>query len=170
MEPNLLPSLLQILSTPNLAPPATRQSIAVFLKNRIKKTYHLSASPRPAPSLIQPIALADKESIKRAILPLLAREEEGAVRRQLSSIWGSVVQGEVEIGEGVNTGEGLGTGWKVEQIVEELKVLLNGNEIGSVVAGVEASLELVKGFGFRRKGTRSNMITSYPRSRETQRT
>ncbi|KAH8835826.1 ARM repeat-containing protein [Flagelloscypha sp. PMI_526] len=152
LEPGLLPALLQILSTASLnTPDATRLAISVFVKNRIKKCYHQRA-PRPSPSQLQPIPLADKESIKSNIIPLIAHEQNSAIRVQLATVWNNVVQTEVMLGEGITKGEervGMGDGWTVEWVAEQIKAILAANAIGEVMAGVLASLELIKAFAFR---------------------
>ena len=110
---------------------ATRQTCAVYLKNKVVSSYSTSTSPtRPE---IVPIAASDCDYLKSSILRLLAASSSRGITVQLASTLRTVVAKEVPS----NTWPGL---------LDSIKVFLHSGDIKEIHAGCVAALEVVRAF------------------------
>lgn len=134
-QEGMIAALLQIIATDSVDL-ATRQSCAVYIKNRVSSSYFIADSSAPRASQI-PIAPSDREALKSSILHLLATSPSRSITGQLSATLKILVSNDFP-----DTWPGL---------LDTVKAMLGSSEIREVGAGCVATLEVVRAFRFRQK-------------------
>ncbi|RXW25385.1 hypothetical protein EST38_g469 [Candolleomyces aberdarensis] len=130
-EEGVIGALLQIIANASIEA-ATRQACAVWLKNRVYKTYALETDRRPD----QPfIGNADRESLRSSVLHLLATSPSRAITTQLGAALKTIIAHDFPE--------------KWPGLIPQIKQLLQSNSVQEVHAGCIAALEAVRAFKFR---------------------
>ena len=111
----------------NLSPSSTRQTCAVYLKNKVITSY---APTRPD---VVPIPASDRDNLKSSILRLLAASPSRGITLPLASTLKVVVSKDVPN----NNWPGL---------LDSVKVFLHSGDIREIHAGCVAALEVVRAF------------------------
>ena len=107
---------------------ATRQAAAVYLKNRVHKSYLIEPS-RPRPDQV-PIAQSDREALKENIFPLIIASPSKAVLVQLANTLRSLISHDFPE--------------KWPELAGMVKTLLASDNVREVTAGCTALLEIIK--------------------------
>ena len=111
---------------------ATRQACAVWLKNRVHTCYDTDTSEiRPDRS---PIPQSDRDALKSSLLPLLASTSSRPISIQLAAALKDIIIRDFPE--------------KWPNLFSEINKLLGSGNIREVVAGCQASLELIKAFEY----------------------
>ncbi|KAF8510510.1 ARM repeat-containing protein [Hysterangium stoloniferum] len=131
-QEGMLAALLQIIGSDGVDP-ATRQACAVYLKNRLKRSYFLD--PKSPVSDQVPVLPSDRQAIKSNIIPLLINSPSRLIKVQLSNSLRSVISNDFP-----NHWPGL---------LDATKRLLNSHEIREVETGLIVLLEITKAFRYR---------------------
>jgi hypothetical protein len=108
----------------------TRQTCAVYLKNRIQKSYSLETPPSRPDQV--PIPASDREILKSSILRLLAASPSRGITLQLASALKAIVANDFPD--------------KWPRLLDDVKILLNSGDIREVGAGCVVALECVRAF------------------------
>ncbi|PPQ78743.1 hypothetical protein CVT25_010746 [Psilocybe cyanescens] len=132
-QDGMISSILRIIAADNIDL-ATRQSCAVWLKNRIHNSYSIETSRRPDVVVIGP---TEREALRINVLPLLAASPSRSISLQLANTLKSVVAHDFP------------TNWP--SLVREIKQMLVSSNVREVHAGCIATLEAVRAFRFRQK-------------------
>ena len=115
----------------NLFPSSTRQTCAVYLKNKVITSYS------PSPSLtrldVAPIPASDRDNLKSSILRLLAASPSRGITLPLASTLKVVVSKDVP-----------NNNWP--SLLDSVKVFLHSGDIREIHAGCVAALEVVRAF------------------------
>ncbi|KAF5311710.1 hypothetical protein D9611_009470 [Ephemerocybe angulata] len=125
-------ALLQIIGNDSIDL-ATRQACAVWLKNRVWKTYAVEVDRRPEG---QYIANSDREALRNSILHLLATSPSRSVATQLGTALKSIIAHDFPA-------------QKWPGLLPQIKQLLQSGSVQEVHAGCIAALEAIKAFKFR---------------------
>ena len=111
-----------------ISPSATRQACAVWLKNRVHTCYDIDTSEIRADRT--PIPQSDRDALKSSLLRLLASTPSRPISTQLAATLKDIIIRDFPE--------------KWPNLFPEINKLLVSGDIREVVAGCQASLELIK--------------------------
>ena len=115
-----------------ILPSATRQACAVWLKNRVHTCYDIDTSEIRADRT--PIPQSDRDALKSSLLRLLASTPSRPISTQLAATLKDIIIRDFPE--------------KWPNLFPEINKLLVSGDIREVVAGCQASLELIKAFEY----------------------
>lgn len=172
LVPGLIPTLLQLVA-PSATPAPVRLAGAIYLKNRIMSSWRIqSASQREllnttspdagAEALLAttrkivytPIPLADRQSLKTNILPLISalstaeQAEQAAAETPGPPLGASAGNGIVKSQMALILGKMIEVDFPHEwpTLVEEISVCLVNGDQGLLEAGLRGALQVLRGF------------------------
>lgn len=111
---------------------ATRQAAAVYLKNRVHRTYTAEPTNRPSSAALVPIPKSDRDAVKAGILPLLVACPSKVIALQLANTLRTVVSHDFP------------EHWP--ELAGTVKTLLSSSNLREVNAGCITILEVTKVF------------------------
>lgn len=112
---------------------ATRQAAAVYLKNRVHKTYTVETTAgRASNANLVPIPKSDKDAVKAGLLPLLVQCPSKVIALQLANTLRTVVSHDFP------------ERWP--ELAAAVKTLLSSSNLREINAGCVAILEVTKVF------------------------
>ncbi len=129
-----VPYTLFFKFTPKNVVSATRQSCAVWLKNRVHGSYSVEKPRRPDQAAI---STREREALRINTLPLLAASPSRSITLQLANVLKTIVAHDFP--------------QRWPGLVGEIRKLLSSNSVNDVHAGCIAALEAVRAFRFRQK-------------------
>lgn len=108
---------------------SVRLACAVFLKNRVRRSYVIEDEQKEGDNVISP---SDRVAIQRYILPLLVSAPTRTIRIPLAETLRFVISHDYPE--------------KWPALLNDIKTLLQSSQVKEVVAGCTAVLEIVKVF------------------------
>ncbi|KAG8935091.1 hypothetical protein FRC03_002380 [Tulasnella sp. 419] len=131
-QEGMMTAIMQIINNNALDLPV-RQACAVYLKNRVQKSYQITSSDGKSDQA--PIPPSDRVAIKQSILPLLVAAPSRAIRVQLAACVKSLVASDFP------------EEWP--ELLDTVVGLISSDDLATVYGGLVVNLEIIKAFKYR---------------------